>query len=100
MKFFFVILTVIAALSGCSVKRTSQSAHVSLVGTVEKLGMTTFQYGTHLLKTANKSYALKSERVNIDKYAGKSVRLEGKVVDGYPVENGPQLIDVSKMTER
>ncbi|WP_285008640.1 hypothetical protein [Pedobacter faecalis] len=100
MRYFFVVLTVVAALSGCSVKRAGQSAHVSLAGTVEELGMTTFQYGTHLLKTGDKSYALKSDKVDINKYVGKPVKLEGKVVDGYPVENGPQLIDVSKMTER
>jgi hypothetical protein len=98
MKKILIILAVVIASAGCSVKKESQTANVSLDGTIEKLGMTTFQYGTHLLKADGKSYALKSDVVDIDSYVGKSVILEGKRVAGYPLENGPELIDVSRLT--
>jgi hypothetical protein len=70
---------------------------VTLTGKVSALGMTTFQYGTHLIKVENKTYALKSSKVNLDTYIDKSVTLKGTKVSGYPLEGGPDFIEVSEV---
>lgn len=71
---------------------------VTLTGQISPLGMTTFQYGTHMIKAENKSYALKSAQVKLDDYVNKSVTLKGTKVAGYPLEGGPELIEVSEIS--
>jgi hypothetical protein len=75
-------------------------------GIITKLEMSTFQYGTHLLNgipldgnpdNVSKSlkFALKSDKVNLDEWIGKKVIITGSKVNGYPVENGPDFINVT-----
>ena len=73
----------------------NRGAAVTASGTIEKIGMSTFQYGTHLLKADNKTYALKSGSINLDTYLDKKVTIKGKKVAGYPVDGGPELVDVT-----
>ena len=85
-------------MSSCSsMKHGADNDAVMLTGQVTKLGMTTFQYGTHLIKAKDKTYALKSSKLNLDKYLDKSVTLKGQKVAGYPLEGGPILIEVSEI---
>ncbi|MEH3115578.1 hypothetical protein [Pedobacter terrae] len=96
MKKILVLVLFVAAMSGCSSMKSGEKASMfTISGTIEKLGMTTFQYGTHLLKADSKTYALKSETINLDSYLNKKVRIEGKKVAGYPVDGGPELVDVT-----
>jgi ecotin len=62
---------------------------------LKKTGMTTYQYGTHTIG----KFALKSSKVDLKKYEGKKVTIIGKKVPGYPLDGGPELIEVSKITE-
>lgn len=71
---------------------------IILTGEISPLGMTTFQYGTHTINADNKTYALKSTAVKLDDYAHKLVTLKGKKVSGYPLEGGPELIEVSEIS--
>lgn len=59
--------------------------------------MTTFQYGTHLLKMQDKVCALKSSSINLDNYLGIQVILKGNKVAGNPLEGGPELIEVKEI---
>jgi len=96
MKKILILSFFVAALSGCTTMNNSKSAGSIIVsGKIEKLGMSTFQYGTHLLKADNKTYALKSASINFDNYLNKEVTVKGKKVAGYPVDGGPELIDVT-----
>lgn len=96
MKKILILALFVAAISGCSsMKNGENTGTVTASGTIQKLGMTTFQYGTHLLKAANKTYALKSETINLDTYLDKKVTIKGKKVVGYPVDGGPELIDIT-----
>jgi hypothetical protein len=95
MKRILILSLFVAVICSCTVKNSGTSAHVTATGTIEKLGMTTFQYGTHILKADHKTYALKSEQINLDSYLGKKVTITGKKVDGYPLEGGPELIEVT-----
>ncbi|WP_131536809.1 hypothetical protein [Pedobacter nototheniae] len=96
MKKILVLSLFVAVFSSCSsLNSTTTGRSITLTGKIEKLGMTTFQYGTHLLKTENKTYALKSDAIKLDQYVDKSVTIKGKKVAGYPLEGGPELIEVT-----
>ena len=98
MKKALILLTFVAIIAGCSsIKNNTNMNLITLTGKVEQLGMTTFQYGTHLIKAENKTYALKSTKVNLNNYVDKSVTLKGTKVAGYPLENGPELIEVTEV---
>jgi len=91
----FVLLVVVAGFTSCStVKKGATSEVVTLNGTIEELGMTTFQYGSHKIKFADKMYALRSSKVQLADYTDKEVTVKGTKVAGYPIEGGPELIDV------
>lgn len=75
-------------------KDSDTATRVTATGTIQKLGMSTFQYGTHVLKTANKTYALKST-FSLDPYLDKKVTIKGKKVSGYPLDGGPEFVDVT-----
>jgi hypothetical protein len=99
MKKILILSFIVAVISSCSSVKNSADTHaVTLTGQITPSGMTTFQYGTHLIKAENKLYALKSSKVNLDNYADKSVTLKGTKVSGYPLEGGPELIEVSEVS--
>jgi len=96
MKKILILSLFVAVISGCSsMNNANRGAAVTASGTIEKIGMSTFQYGTHLLKADNKTYALKSGSINLDTYLDKKVTIKGKKVAGYPVDGGPELVDVT-----
>lgn len=96
-KTIFLLILVSAIISCKTLKPSAEKNALVLEGTVEEIGMSTFQYGTHVLKTGSKTYALKAATVKLDDYVGKEVSITGSKVEGYPVENGPELIDVNKI---
>ncbi len=99
MKRTLILLLFIVTISSCSSMRNGSSAgRITVTGTIEKLGMSTFQYGTHLLKTNNKTYALKSSQIKLDVYIDKTVTIKGIKVAGYPIDGGPELIEVTLIT--
>jgi len=96
MKKILVLSLFIAIFSGCTSFKDSNTANrATATGTIQKIGMTTFQYGTHLLTTENKTYALKSGSINLDEYMNKRVTVKGKNVKGYPIDGGPEFLDVT-----
>ncbi|UKT62200.1 hypothetical protein [Pedobacter mucosus] len=96
MKKIIILSLFVAIVSGCGAMKNQNSAgQITLSGTIEKLGMSTFQYGTHIIKTENKTYALKSNQIKLDSYLDKKVTITGNKVAGYPLEGGPELIDVT-----
>lgn len=56
-------------------------------------------YGTHVLVDGNGRilYALKSNRLDLDRYVGKEVTVSGELIGGYPVEGGPEYMNVDKL---
>lgn len=96
MKKVLILSLFVAVLSGCTSMKDSVTANrITASGTIEKIGMTTFQYGTHILKAGDKSYALKSESIKLDDYINRPVTVKGKKVKGYPLSGGPELLDVT-----
>jgi hypothetical protein len=79
-------------------------------GRVEKQPeMTSYQYGSHLLfgslidgaleNDTEKTYAIVSDVVDLTPWLGKNVVITGVFADGYPVEGGPELIQVTSIEE-
>lgn len=99
MKKALILLSiVVAGLSSCStVKNSSTSEDVTLTGTIQELGMTTYQYGSHKMKSADTLYALRSSKVQLQDYLDKAITLKGTKVVGYPIEGGPTLIEVTSI---
>jgi hypothetical protein len=82
----------------CKTVKTAGSINpVEVSGVVQKSGMTAYQYGTHVLNANGKTYALKSASLNLDTYVDKNVKLKGTKVEGYPVETGPELLEVMEI---
>lgn len=74
----------------------SIAAERTATGTITKPDVTAFMYGTHmLLDDAGKTvYALKSSTIKLDAYVGKKVTVRGELIPGYPLEGGPEYLNV------
>lgn len=68
-------------------------------GELEAIGMTSWQYGTHTLTNDETYFALRSEKIDLKKYEGKVVSLRARKVEGYPVDGGPDLLEVLSIKE-
>ena len=98
MKKILILSLFTAVITSCSsMRNTGGSETVSLTGNLQKMGITTYQYGTHTINSGGKPYALKSSSLNLDTYVDKQVTLRGNKVSGYPLEGGPDLIEVSEV---
>jgi len=95
MKKIVVLSLFVAVFSGCtSFKDSNTSKHVTVTGKIQKIGMTTYQYGTHIIK-GEKTYALKGGSINLDLYLDKQVTIKGTKVKGYPLAGGPEFVEVT-----
>ncbi len=86
-----------ACLTSCTRENTidlTQIYPVEFKGLIIKQGITSYMYGTHTITGNNKTYALKSSTVNLNDYVDKTVTIKGSKIDGYPVDGGPDYIDV------
>jgi hypothetical protein len=68
---------------------------------IERKGVTAYPYGTHRLVSPHGKtrYELRSAVVRLDAYGGRTVRVTGSAVPGYPVEGGPQYRDVTRVPD-
>lgn len=84
---------------------SADEAQVLVQGVLEKSGITSWQYGTHKLTgnffqsdaaalATKKVFALKSEHINLDPFLGQEVVITGQAIAGYPVDGGPDFIEV------
>ena len=93
------ILTVIVVATALATPVLAQES-VMATGTIEEAGVTTYMYGTHVIvdEQTGTFYALGSDVVDLDIYAGQRVTVYGALVPGYEygqVEGGPPLVDVA-----
>jgi hypothetical protein len=68
-------------------------------GVIKNMGITNYQYGSHILidDISQIIYALKSDSINLDLYINNKVKVYGHLVDGYPLNDGPELLNVMKI---
>jgi hypothetical protein len=99
--FFIIILLMFITVVGCAAEEnSSENYSVTAVGTIQKSGFTTYMYGTHILRDNNGQilYALKSDNINLDDYVDiKNITVKGSLISGYPVDGGPEYLDVKKI---
>lgn len=107
MRYLKPVLFVFFALSMAACSKSPNTtnqdnvsgANLSASGTLQKQGFTTYMYGTHLLVVnASTTYVLKSDVVNLDPFVGKQVKLTA-VNTHYHAENGPELFNVTWITQ-
>ena len=65
---------------------------VTVTGTIEQQGITSYQYGTHTFSGEGIFYALKSETIDLDQYLEKEVTIKAEKIEGYPVDGGPDYL--------
>ncbi len=103
MKTLFVLFTLFMSVSllGCTKENTADSIKETypfqFKGLLKKQEVTTYQYGTHTISLEGKTYALKSSTINLDTHVNKTVTVKGTKVAGYPVDGGPEFIDVKEV---
>ncbi|QED38597.1 hypothetical protein FK178_13100 [Antarcticibacterium arcticum] len=72
---------------------------IEVEGKIEAIGMTSWQYGTHTLTNDDTFYALRSEKIDLQQYEGKTVKVTATKVEGYPVDGGPEFLEVYSIKE-
>lgn len=82
----------------CNTGRSNGST-MKFTGEIEAIGMSSWQYGTHTLTNENTFYALKSEKIDLSKYEGKTVTVSAVKIEGYPLEGGPEFLNVVQVIE-
>ncbi len=87
-KFILFNFLICISIISCNKKN-----NIKITGTIYKQGITTYQYGTHVIK----NYALRSNSIDLDLYIDSVITVVGKKIDGYPVERGPEYIEVKKI---
>ena len=91
----FVIVLGLSAFLGCK----TDNNIVTAKGSLQEQGITSYQYGTHVLESSSRLYALRSSEVVLDSFVGEIVTIKGTKVEGYPIEGGPVLLEVHTIKE-
>jgi hypothetical protein len=98
MKSVFFVLTIFCAFFLSCNKSKSKSSKMTypfeFFGLLKQQTITAYQYGSHTISSGDKIFALTSNTIDLDKHIGKKVTIKGTRVEGYPLEDGPELINV------
>ncbi len=93
LKILMIGLGISLSTISCNKDNNVSSNTVEINGTIQKQGITTYQYGTHTIS----GYALRSSSVTLDNYVDQNVTVVGYKIDGYPVDGGPDYIEVESI---
>jgi hypothetical protein len=95
MNKLIISITIVVVLSSCAAQNGPDKIRAQ--GTIEKTEMTYYQYGTHILvsEAGETLYALRSSTYELDEYQHQKIELTGTPVKGYPVEGGPDYLEVT-----
>ncbi len=93
--------TTSTSISSSQLNENKSATTATASGIIQEQGVTTYQYGTHVLldMQGNTQYALKSNIIKLNNYIGKKVTVQGVPVDGYPIEGGPEFMEVVTINE-
>lgn len=98
LQIFMVSLLFLAATCNKATSSENQDL-MNIKGQIEKTGITSYQYGTHTLTDDGTFYALKSDKVDLSSYEGKTVTITAEKIEGYPVDGGPEYLNVLQVKE-
>lgn len=77
-----------------------ENKYISCEGVIQELEVTTWMYGTHIIygtaanRTENVRYALRSDNFDLSEFMLEPVLVEGQLIKGYPIDGGPEYINV------
>jgi hypothetical protein len=97
VKVLAIILTVAIMLPFAGFgANPSKPEEVTATGFIKKQGITTYMYGTHFLldEKGQTLYALRSDNIALNKYINRKVTVKGYLVKGYPIDSGPNYLNV------
>ncbi|MGV3587933.1 MAG: hypothetical protein ACO1OF_13080 [Adhaeribacter sp.] len=99
MKFRVLYLCFITALfTNCEKEEGLIGEYqYELKGEIQEMRPTWYIYGTHQIRTNSKTYPLKSNTIDLDKFLNKKVTIWGDNIQGYPVDGGPDYIEVKRI---
>lgn len=90
---FFICILLALPIVGCSDDDNSIVDGIEVTGTIQKQGITTYQYGTHVIA----EYAVRSGTIDLDNYLDQVITIIGTKIDGYPVDGGPEYLEVTEV---
>ena len=95
MKFIKFIFIIAVLLLSCS-SPNEPNLHIISSGIIKKIEISAWQYGTHTLndKDGKPLFALKSSTKDLNAYNDVKVSVLGISIEGYPVDGGPEYLDV------
>ncbi|WP_139134284.1 hypothetical protein [Crocinitomix algicola] len=95
MKWFAALVMMLSfSLVSCEKEETDE---VILTGVLEKNdGITTYQYGEFFIGT----FALRSDKIDLLDYVNEKVQIKGDKIEGYPIENGPEYLEVIEIERK
>ena len=85
------LVSLICILISCTNYSLGQN---ELKGKIAFQGITAYQYGSHTFTTKDDFFALRSQMLNLDQYVGKTVIIRFEKMKGYPVDGGPDFLEV------
>ena len=102
MKNIFLILVLSTTFIACEKYQAKNlpAAHdpcdiisglCEITGMIQKQGVTSYQYGTHVIS----GHALRSNLVILEDFINRDVTIIGYKIDGYPLDGGPVYIEVT-----
>ena len=95
MAFYIILIT---TTFSCKISQSSsQDGKETIVnGIIKPLGISTFQYGSHVLIGSNDQilFVLRSETVELDQFIDQNVEIGVERIKGYPVDGGPIFMEV------
>jgi hypothetical protein len=97
LKVSAIILTLVFVLSCAGFgANLSKPGEVTATGFIKKRGITAYMYGTHVLLDDNGRtlYALRSDDIDLNKYINRKVTIRGSLIGGYPLDSGPNYLNV------
>lgn len=94
MKALIIVSGLFLFFFTATCSNATQNEKMEVTGTIEKQGMTSYQYGTHTLTNDEGYYALKSETVDLDEYVDQTASIIAEKISGYPVDGGPEYLMV------
>jgi hypothetical protein len=97
LKVLAILLTLLIVLPVAGLRANpNRPGEVRATGTIQKQGITSYMYGTHVLLDDNGRtlYALRSDTMDLNNYINRKVTVRGYLVKGYPIDSGPDYLNV------
>ncbi len=99
MKLISITAAVTLILITATCNKSQMDNSLEVTGTIEAIQMTSWQYGTHTISNDTIFYALRSEKSNLESFEGKTVTITAVKIEGYPVDGGPEFLEVTRVRE-